>query len=569
MRERSESAGHVLGFILSGATTSEAEAGVLREAENEIHEGMLVGIKAWRGKTLLIARVESLRVESDLFKPGSTWENLRPYASTANLSEVAHSYLVAHLTILGVGGRRGLPAPSKPPYPGDEVVWLEPDPRLVFGVNEEEPGIVWFGKLYGYETLEAPLDVENITMHIGVFGETGSGKSYGVGYLIEKLSSIPVGDGLRAALPVILVDANADYIDYHEAFVKGGRVGEYSSVIRVVFPHSSLRGSPFTLELRISLDSFTPREIAEIIVNYKAGGVNINELQVSALDRVLSELMDEGYTATELLTREINVVYDRLDALSRGRDAPIHHQTAKAVRAALDKFHREVYLNTGVLADKPTLTSEFIDRITGSEPSLVILDFSADGAPGVPLQLKQLVVAYLARLLYQRFTEYKMRGEERYLVFGIEEAQNYAPNLRNYPIGFSIARDYLALIATQGRKFGLSLLLITQRPAFLDPVILSMTNTWIIHRVSPEDLAYVVKGLGGLPRELERMLTRLPRGVAVVAGQMLVTGHPLLVKIGRRRVPHRMGATRVTEKLRELASRRRAVRPAGGGAAED
>ncbi len=555
MRERSESARRILGLILSGATTREAQAGIHPEAEERVHEGMLVGILAWRGKGLLIARIESIHAESDLFKLGATWENLQPYTSLASIENISLNHLIAHLTILGIGGRKGLPAPSRPPYPGDKVVELEPDPKLVFGVDKGEEGVIWFGKVYGYEELEAPLDIENITMHVGVFGETGSGKSYGVGYLIEKLSSIPVGD-VKAAMPVILVDANADYIDYHDTFVKGGRIGEYSSVIRVVFPHSSARRLPFTLELRINLDDFTTREIAEIIINYKTGGLGMNEMQVSALDRVLGELVEEGFKPTELLTRRIEAVYDKLEELSRGRDAPIHHQTAKAVRAALEKFHREVYNNTGVLSETPTLTRDFIDRITGSEPSLVILDFSADGAPGAPLQLKQLVVAYLARLLYQRFTEYKMRGEERYLVFGIEEAQNYAPNLRNYPIGFSIARDYLALIATQGRKFGLSLLLVTQRPAFLDPVILSMTNTWIIHRVSPEDLSYILRGIGGLPRELEKMLTRLPRGTALIAGQMLVTGHPLLVKIGKRSVAHRMGATHVARRLRELATRR-------------
>ncbi len=275
-------------------------------------------------------------------------------------------------------------------------------------------------------------------------------------------------------------------------------------------------------------------------------------MQVSALDRLLSELVEEGYTLTELLTKRVSDLYTRLEELSRGRDAVIHHQTARAIRSAIEKFHREVYREHGILGDEARLTSSLIDEVT-REPSLLILDFSADGAPGLPLQVKQLIVAYVARLLYERFTSYKINGEERYMVFVIEEAQNYAPNTRSYPIGISIARDYLALIATQGRKFGISLLLVSQRPAFIDPVILSMTNTWFIHRVAPDDVEYIRRAVGGLPAALEKRLTSLPRGVAVVAGQMNLLGHPVLVKVGRRSVPHRMGMTRIVESLRRVA----------------
>jgi len=49
-------------------------------------------------------------------------------------------------------------------------------------------------------------------MHIGVFGETGSGKSYNMRYLIKLLSNIKIGDNITA-LPMIVIDANGDYID--------------------------------------------------------------------------------------------------------------------------------------------------------------------------------------------------------------------------------------------------------------------------------------------------------------------------------------------------------------------
>ena len=546
-----------VGIVLSGATTSSIRFQLTEYGEEKLVEGMLILVEVRGGRELLLARVDRLQPINEFFREGDAWSEIRRRGIDLPLArEVARRYVLADATLLGRLTGRGLGDVRYPPEPGDKVYLLDVKryAKEVFGVEPGDPGVIWYGSILGYSDAPVPLDVENITMHLGVFGETGSGKSYGVGYLIELLSRIPVGNGIEAALPVIAVDANGDYLDYHRHFLEYNELGRYHAVWRLVFPISSVRQWPYTRTITISLDEFTSREIAEFIVTYKTGGYELNELQVSGLERVLRELVaEEPYSYTELLTSRIDLVYNKLEELSTGRDAPIHHQTAKAIRSALEKFHEDIVGEYRVLSKEPTLRAEFIDEIT-SKPSLVIIDFSTEGAPGIPLPVKQLIIGYLARILYKKFTEYKSRGDERYLLFIIEEVQNYAPNPRNYPISWSLARDYLALIATQGRKFGLSLGLVSQRPAFIDPVVLSMVNTWIIHRISPEDVGYVVKASGGLPRGLERKLTSLPRGVAVVTGQMNILGFPVLVEVGKRSVSHVMGRTRVVETLRKLYS---------------
>ena len=540
----------LVGFVLSGSTSSEVRFQLTEEGEKVLREGQLVVVESRPYQ--LLARVERIVPVNEFYVEGDAWSEARRRGVEPPLADVARRYTVGEAVVLGRPGRRGLEEPLRPPMPGDRVRVLgRGELERLLGLRPGEPGVVWFGELLGYEGVGVPLDVENITMHVGVFGETGSGKSYGVGYLLELLSRIPVGDGLHAALPAVVVDANGDYLDYHERFASGGRVGEYSAVYRLVFPRSRARFQPYTMTVTVSLDAFNARELAEFIITYKSGGVDINELQVAALERVLREAGQE-YSFTQLFTQRVGVLYEILEGLSTGRGAPIHPQTARAVRSALDKFHSDIVEGYRVISQKPTLDEGFVDRLT-REPSMAILDFSAEGAPGVPLPVRQLVVAYLARLLYKVFTEYKVRGEERYLLLVIEEAQNYAPNPRTYPVAWSLARDYLALIATQGRKFGISLLLVSQRPAFLDPVVLSMVNTWIIYRLPVDDVSYVSRLSGGLPKQLEKRLTRLPRGVAVVTGQMNILGFPVLVRTGRRSVPHTMGSTRLVETLRRLA----------------
>ena len=546
-----------VGIVLSGATTSSARIQLTEYGEEKLVEGMLVLVNVGEGRERVLARVESLQPINEFFREGDAWSEVRRRGLDLPLvREVAKRYVLADIVLLGRLTSKGLGDVRYPPEPGDKVYLLDVKryAKEVFGVQPGDPGVIWYGTILGYDDAPIPLDVENITMHLGVFGETGSGKSYGVGYLIELLSRIPVGNGVEAALPVIVVDANGDYLDYHKHFLEYNELGKYYAVWRLVFPNSTKKYQPYTRTITISLDEFTSREIAEFIVTYKTGGYELNELQVSGLERVLRDLIaEEPYGYTELLTNRIDLVYSKLEELSSGKGAPIHHQTAKAIRSALEKFHEDIVGEYKIVSSNPTLRAEFIDEIT-NKPSLVIVDFSTEGAPGIPLPVKQLIIGYLARILYKKFTEYKTRGDERYLLFIIEEVQNYAPNPRNYPISWSLARDYLALIATQGRKFGISLGLVSQRPAFIDPVVLSMINTWIIHRISPEDVGYVVKASGGLPRGLEKKLTSLPRGVAVLAGQMNILGFPVLVEVGKRTVSHVMGRTRVIEALRKLYS---------------
>ena len=546
------SPGNVAGIVLSGATTSEVRAQLTELGERVLREGMLVVIESRRGEEQLLARVDEMRPVHEFYSEGDAWTEARRRGLRLEvLDSLAKRYTVASLTVLGKSSRRGLEEPSRPPVPGDYVRLLGPQELArMLGIERGEPGIVFFGELIGYTGVGVPLDVENITMHVGVFGETGSGKSYGVGYLLETLSRIPLGGDEYAALPALVVDANGDYLDYHRAFSAGQPVGEYGFVKRLVFPLSPARFGPYTEPVTINLDVFSAREIAEFIIAYKSGGVELNELQVAGLERVLKEF-EGAYSFTELLIDHLGEVLEELAALSRGRDALIHAQTARAIRSALEKFHHDLVAHYAIVSKKPSLGPGFVDELVNA-PGLAVLDFSAEGSPGVPLPVKQLVVAYLLRLLYKVFTDYKIAGKERYMLLVIEEAQNYAPNPRTYPVSWSLARDYLALIATQGRKFGISLLLVSQRPVFVDPVVVSMLNTWIIYRLPVDDVALVSRAAGGLPRELERRLPRLPRGVALIHGQMNVLGFPVLVRTGRRGVGHVMGRTRVVEALKKL-----------------
>jgi len=542
-----------VAVVLSKATTARVICQVYAEHEHEIAEGRLYLIKT-RDNRDVLCRVDKITPYEEFYEPGDAWSEARRKRAPIPV-DVSRKYMIAELELLGQIGTRGLHEVTKPPTPGDEVFEISSeDLDKILGLSGSDTPLMHIGTFFGYSDLRLPLDLEALPMHMAIIGVTGSGKSYTAGFLIERLKEVEV-DGYKSAVPVMIIDANGDYLDFWNEYRRKGRLGCYDKVLRFVFKGSSAHKyfryiKNGVIPIKVDLDAFTPREIAELVITYYSG--SLNELQVSGLEAALTELKLEDYGLNEIFVddRAFDALHYRLqEAKDQKR---IHPQTYSAICRALDKFREELLEKYEVISMEPTLSEELIDDITGKSPSLVIIDFSADGATGVPLRLKQFVVSYLTKLSYDKFVSYKINGENRLLLLMIEEAQNYCPNLQAYPVGYSLARENVALIATQGRKFGLCLCLISQRPAFIDPIALSMVNTFIIHRVAASDVSFVKK-LASLPEWIERKLTSLAVGRAVVVGQMNRLGFPVLVDIPKREIEPKMGKISVRDILQKMS----------------
>jgi DNA helicase HerA-like ATPase len=534
-----------IGIVLTGATTDVVSAQLLEPAEKggSIREGKFLVVERGFDKQKILARVSSLVPQNDFYVAGDAWTESRR-KGTPIPSELARQFVVCELELLAeIPGARRV---SVPPFPNDEVfeLTLPEQSREVFGLEANERGIVWYGSLLGYTDAPVPLDVEKIPMHMGVFGITGSGKSYDTGALLEKLVKIRISEDRILAFPMLIVDANGDYLDYVEHFEKKHSFGAASAVTHYVFPKSPDLGKHGVKSIGIDLNQLNRRDLAEAIMLFYSGGEK-NELQVAGLDKIISILENESYISEHdyqsIFTND--ETFDKAKKLLRRQDLDLHSGTQAAIGRALDKF-KMIEDEKKLFGQKSKLDLDFIENLSiGGEISIV--DFSERGAPGIEPTLKQFVVSYLSSILFAAFTRYKIEGIARYLIFVIEEAQNYCPNVSTYAVGYSLAREKLSAIATQGRKFGLSLCLISQRPSFVDPVILSMCNTFFIHRISPEDTTFVRKVTGGLPNSLERRLTTMENGELVITGQMLRLPFPVVVKVPPREIPQTRGRTDV------------------------
>ncbi|MHA1505881.1 MAG: ATP-binding protein [Candidatus Asgardarchaeia archaeon] len=550
-----------VGVILSGSTTSEALCQLRESAERgKIKEGMFLVIKD--ENRAILTRVSQIIPYNEFFTEGDPWSESRRkgYAipeDVARRYEICRLELLMEIRKIGNGQEKYERSDIRtPPQPGDLVFKIDAKlhENYIFGVSKGTSNHVWIGTLYGYEDLPIPLNVENIPMHMAIFGVTGSGKSYTAGALIEKLSKIPVKRSF-ISYPMVIIDYHGDYIDYVRYVESGKKLGEVGWIKRYVFPNSRLIRSrlknKYVEPIGINLDLIPIRDLAESIILFYKGRLEGSELHLSGLANILESITGGGYSsAHNLIEMDLKYLESEIDKADK---SIIHSQTKDAIKRALNQFFDVIEEKYHLLSTESDLRDEkFVEKLT-KEGGVAIFDFSADGAPGVDLKTKQFVMNYLATLLFEKFTQYKMKGEDRYLLFLIEEAQNFCPD-RSYPIESNLAHKKLSAIATQGRKFGLSLCLITQRPSFVDRIVLSMCNTFFIHRVSPEDVNFIKLVTGGLPRSLMSKLTVMKRGDLIVTGQMIPTEFPLMVHISEkdRKVEHTIGRTEVCMNIARL-----------------
>ena len=177
-------------------------------------------------------------------------------------------------------------------------------------------------------------------------------------------------------------------------------------------------------------------------------------------------------------------------------------------------------------ADKPRIEEgilPFYDRQRkGNDKPLniVIVDLSllaAEVLENVTALIGRLVLEFL-----QRAGERQVSGIERGefpVVLVLEEAQNYIREPRSRD-DESISRDVFERIAREGRKYGLGLVVASQRPSELSKTVLSQCSSFIVHRLqNPEDLRYFREIVPGIYNQLLDQLPALAPRMALVLGE--------------------------------------------------
>jgi hypothetical protein len=235
----------------------------------------------------------------------------------------------------------------------------------------------------------------------------------------------------------------------------------------------------------------------------------------------LSEAFPNNFTSTHM-----GILYEAIDKIKAEMNSytldeiifEVKNNDSKAKWNVIS-FLEEIR-ETGILSTNPTSIENLVQPGKAS-----IIDFK-----GVAPAIQSMIVARLCSTLFEAR---KMNTIPPGMLV-VEEAHNYAPEK-----GFSktLSSDVLRTIASEGRKFGLGMMVISQRPARVDKNILSQCGTQIIMKVTnPNDLKAISKGLEGVSSYVEEELMRLPPGVAMLVSTDIE--RPILVDIRVRKSKH-------------------------------
>lgn len=335
---------------------------------------------------------------------------------------------------------------------------------------------------------------ELLGKHFAVLGTTGSGKSCSVTVLLQAILDI------APSRHIILLDPHNEY---GKAF---GNRAEVIDPTTLNLPHWLMNFEEST-ELFVGKTEFAATSqtniLKEAILDARRGfgtaGIAADSITVDTpVPYKLGDLLANVEAQAQGLTASKKESHDKIIAKVKAMQAD--KRFAFLVRPDAD-------VTDGLAAT----IQQYLRIPTGNKP-ISIIDLS-----GVPSDVVDVVVSVLCRMIFD-FAVWSPRPVKVPILLVCEEAHRYAP--RSNAAAFQPTKQALARIAKEGRKYGVSLGLVSQRPSELAETILSQCNTIIALRMSNEqDQNFVQRALPDAVRSLVDVLPTLRAQEALIVGE--------------------------------------------------
>jgi DNA helicase HerA-like ATPase len=406
------------------------------------------------------------------------------------------SNISAYADVIGYRDRRGyLQAPRTPFDAGGKITLAQEDLiRHVLGLHNDKTNGAYLGLLKGHN-LPVYLNIDALVQkHICILAKTGGGKSYVCGVLVEEL--------LKKKIPMVIIDTHGEYM--------------------------SLTKSNTDRKDKKNMEKFgiKPRQYAGQLVGFSPLGNkgDIKHLTLSGINLEAREIID--LLQAKLSGPQIGVLYQSIKEMKEYKQ----HYTIRDIIEAVNRSKSNARWNViaslesldsiGVFSDKGTTTDELVRK---GKCSVINMK-------GVPPDIQDVVVARLTKELFDD----RKAGKIPPFLLIVEEAHNYCPE-RGF--GNSVSSNMLRTIASEGRKFGMGLCVVSQRPAKVDKNIISQCNTNIILKVTnPNDLKAIIQSVEGLTSQTYNEIQRLPIGVALISGASIQI--PVMMEVRTRETNH-------------------------------
>jgi DNA helicase HerA-like ATPase len=381
---------------------------------------------------------------------------------------------------------------------------------------------ITIGTLSQDESIAATVRVQDLLQkHFAVLGTTGCGKSSAVVLLLDRI--LEATESTR----ILLIDPHNEYAAAFE---------DESEVI-----------SPRTLSLPFWLFNF--EELVDVIYRRRPGVSEEVDLladlipiakarYTQSVERshslVKRDIEDGGYTVDSPVPYRIHdvlaMIDEQLGKLDGKDDRPSLRRLRSRVLSVVHDTRYQFMFSSRTIEDTMADLLKTLFRIPAHGKRITIVEMA-----GFPAEVVDAVVSVLCRLAFD--LGQWGRGRLPLLVVA-EEAHRYVPADKR--MGFGPTRRSISRIAKEGRKYGVYLGLVTQRPAELDPTILSQCSSIFAMRMANEaDHAIIRSAVSDAASSTLAALPSIGNREAIAFGEAV--SMPMRVRFAdlpRERLPH-------------------------------
>ncbi|HEU0337393.1 MAG TPA: ATP-binding protein [Gaiellaceae bacterium] len=393
---------------------------------------------------------------------------------------------------VGIGQGEGVVLDGEPtpfhddelrPATGAEVAdWLErarPD-RATLDV----------GELALVPSVRHRLDAGGFDRHTFFCGQSGSGKSYALGTVLERLL-------LESTIRVVVLDPNSDFVRVAEPRegIDADVAARYAKAAEGVEVRSA--GERGADRLHVRFTDLDPAEQAAVLRLDPIRDRDEYSALVEAVEH--SSAMPEGATGVK-------------NALATSEDSRLRALGTRIGNLGIDRWR------IWSVGDPDSLQ----ELVAPGGPRCLVVDIGSLTSPEEQAVAAESVLGTL----------WRRRTERVPTLVVVDEAHNVCPREPDDEVR-ALATEHAVRFAAEGRKFGLYLLVSTQRPQRVHDLVVSQCDNLVLMRMNaPSDLAYIAETLSFAPRPLLERSLSFGLGESLVAGK--ISSHPAIVRFGPR-----------------------------------
>ncbi len=362
--------------------------------------------------------------------------------------------------------------------------------------DDKETHRLHIGTLIGRNDVDVGIKTNVVVArHMAILAMTGGGKTVAARRIIREL--------FQAGYPMVILDPHGDYLGFWE------RKGLFDrGEIKLYYPHINVNEQNrdvISYLVANMTQGFSDPQRSEFENALEGIALNDSKHISTFIDEIINNL-GEGTTTTK---RTVSAVKRGLRLVKKQMDAM--ETSNQLLRDRLADFPFEA------MPDPLTEPNKFV------RPGQISILYLG----GYDHMTQSTIVSLVLRHLFEARSS--MKNTIPPFMAIVEEAHNFIPSKGEGQME-TPSVEIIRKVITEGRKFGVGLLLISQRPSRLDETTLSQCNTFLVFRlVNPRDQSFVEKVMENLSQADSRLLSGFGPGQGIISGQAV--RFPLIIQV--------------------------------------